>query len=262
MANKSKPKKIIIPNVFTALNIFFGFLAIIYALRAEASKVSVDPLMETAAWLIVLASIFDTLDGKIARMTKTYSDFGIEFDSLADVVSFGVAPSVLLYKLYFFQFEMFGVVLSFLPLLFGSIRLARFNVEITGFEKRGFIGLPIPTSATAIASFILFSVNDYIPFALPHQVLFKPFLVPLILLLCFLMVSTLEYDSLPKFSFKKGIANILKLSYLVGSIILIVIFKELVFFPLVMIYIFMGIVRWINCMIRTNIEVEEETGGE
>jgi len=255
MAPKTRPKKIIIPNVFTALNVFCGFLAVVYATKANSSEVTVDPVFATAGWLIILASVFDTLDGKIARITKAYSEFGIEFDSLADVVSFGVAPSILLYKVYFFRFETFGVLLSFLPLLFGSIRLARFNVQITGFEKHGFTGLPIPTAAAGISSFILFSLNESIPIISPHETLFRPFLTPLVLFLCLLMVSMLPYDPLPKFSLRKGWMNIFKLIYLVGGITLIAIYKELVFFPLIMIYVFSGIIRWIKNIFSSNVEI-------
>jgi len=257
MVMKNKPKKVIIPNMFTALNVFCGFLAIIYTTKAGFSEVVVDPAFATAAWLIVLASVFDTLDGKIARMTKSYSEFGIEFDSLADVVSFGVAPSLLLYKLYFFRFETFGIVLSFFPLLFGSIRLARFNVQISGFEKHGFAGLPIPTAATGIGTFVLFSLNEQIPFEMPHQTLFKPFLTPLVLLLCFLMVTVLPYDPLPKLSLRRGWANIFKLIYLVGGLILIAFFPKLVFFPLVMVYVFSGIFRWLICIFNTNVKASD-----
>ncbi|MCI0516114.1 CDP-diacylglycerol--serine O-phosphatidyltransferase [candidate division KSB1 bacterium] len=254
MAMKSKPNKYIIPNVFTAFNVFLGFLAILYAAKANSNKISVDPALLTACWLIILAAVFDTLDGKVARMTKTFSEFGVEFDSLADVVSFGVAPSILIYKLFFFQYEVFGYVLSFLPLLFGSIRLARFNVQISGFEKVGFMGLPIPSAAAGIATFVLLSSNEYFPFTEPFKTLFQPFLTPLVILLCFLMVSTLPYDILPKLSFKAGWGNILKLVYLFGGITLIIFFPTLVFFPLVMVYVLSGVVRWLLGIFKTSTE--------
>jgi CDP-diacylglycerol--serine O-phosphatidyltransferase len=253
MAMNTKQKKYLIPNVFTALNVFCGFLAILYVVNNQPT----DSDFLRVPWLIILAGIFDTLDGKIARMTKSYSEFGIEFDSLADVVSFGVAPSVMIYKVYFSQFREFGVVLSFLPLLFGSIRLARFNVQISGFEKHGFIGLPIPMAAAGISTFILFSMNKTLPFADPQQTLLKPFLTPLVLLVCLLMVSTLPYDPLPKFSFKRGLVNIFKLAYIVSGVILIVFFPNLSFFPLVMIYVMSGIIRWIFFVFKTNANMEE-----
>lgn len=259
MAIKTRQKKYLIPNVFTALNVFCGFLAIVYSAKIPLNEQVIDPAFAVVAWLIILAGIFDTLDGKIARITKSYSEFGIEFDSLADVVSFGVAPSVLLYKLYFFRFETFGIVLSFLPLLFGSIRLARFNVQISGFEKRGFIGLPIPMAAASIATFVLFSMNTILPISDPVLTLLKNYLSALVILVCFLMVSTLPYDPLPKFSLKRGTANVFKLIYLVGGVIAIIFFPKLVFFPLVMFYVLFGIFQWILCMLKSNSNEDEKS---
>jgi CDP-diacylglycerol--serine O-phosphatidyltransferase len=253
MAMKTKQKKYLIPNVFTALNVLCGFLSILYAVNNQPDAKD----FIWVPWLIILAGIFDTLDGKIARMTKSYSEFGIEFDSLADVVSFGVAPSVMIYRVYFSQYGTFGVVLSFLPLLFGSIRLARFNVQLTGFEKHGFIGLPIPMAAAGISTFILLSMNETLPFVDPRQSLLKPFLTPLVLLVCLLMVSTLPYDPLPKFSFRRGWVNVFKLTYLVGGVILIIFFPALTFFPLVMLYVMSGILRWIFFVFKTNTNVED-----
>ncbi len=258
MTAKTNPKnKQIIPNVFTAINIFCGFLSVIYVLKADYGKMPIDSNFETAAWLIVLAAIFDLLDGKIARMTKTYSEFGIEFDSLADVVSFGVAPSILLYKLYFYRMNEFGIVLSFMPLLFGAIRLARFNIQITGFSKTTFVGLPIPSAAGGIISFLLFGMNEYLVFSDPYQTIYKNFLIPVVVFLSILMVSTIPYDTLPKISFKNGWANILKLVYLLSAIILILIFPRFFFFPLAWIFILFGVIRWVVSLAKGNIEDEE-----
>jgi len=253
MSLKNSPKRVILPSVFTALNIFCGFLSILESTKAESSLTTVDSGFAVAAWLMIIAAIFDTMDGKIARMTKTYSEFGVEFDSLADVVSFGVAPSVMLYKLYFFRFGTFGVLLSFFPLLFGGIRLARFNVQLTGFEKSGFSGLPIPSAAAGIGTFVLFGMNEFLPFATPHETLFKPFLVPLVILLSLLMVSTFSYSTLPHFSFRKGTGNIFKLFFLITSIVLIVFFPKLVFFPLVMCYILSGVINRVVCIFKTSV---------
>jgi CDP-diacylglycerol--serine O-phosphatidyltransferase len=259
MSLKNSPKRVILPSVFTALNIFCGFLSILESTKAESSLTVVAPGFAVAAWLMIIAAIFDTMDGKIARMTKTYSDFGVEFDSLADIVSFGVAPSVLLYQLYFFSFGTFGVVLSFFPLLFGGIRLARFNVQLTGFEKNGFSGLPIPSSAAGIGTFVLLSTNEFLPFATPYKTLFEPFLVPLVILLSLLMVSTFSYATLPHFSLRKGMGNIFKLFFLITSFFLIVFFPKLVFFPLVMCYVFSGVINRIACIFKTSVSKEGVT---
>ncbi|MBN2092949.1 CDP-diacylglycerol--serine O-phosphatidyltransferase [candidate division KSB1 bacterium] len=253
MTAKINPKnRQIIPNVFTAINIFCGFLAIIYVLKADFGKVPIDNNFETAAWLIILAAIFDALDGKIARMTKTYSEFGIEFDSLADVVSFGVAPSLLVYKMYFYRLNEFGIVLSFMPLLFGTIRLARFNIQLTGFDKTGFSGLPIPSAAAGLISFLLFGLNETLVIVDPYQSLYKNFLTPIVVFLCILMVSTIPYETLPKISLKKGWMNILKLCYLLLGIVLIIFYPRLFFFPMVWIFILFGVIRWLILMAKGN----------
>jgi len=106
---------------------------------------------QQAAWLIFLALIFDGLDGRVARLTNSCSKFGVEFDSLADIVSFGVAPAMLLYLFAGEEFGRFGVVVTALYVIFGAIRLARFNVMSASTEPSVFIGVPIPTAAVFIA---------------------------------------------------------------------------------------------------------------
>jgi CDP-diacylglycerol--serine O-phosphatidyltransferase len=133
---------------------FCGFLSIITASNGNYNY---------AAWLIIIAAVFDALDGLVARLTKSSSELGVELDSLSDIVSFGCAPSFLLYVTYFHQFDNFGVILSSLPLIAGGFRLARFNVQLVGFEKSFFLGLPIPTAALTIASFVLAFYNNGYP---------------------------------------------------------------------------------------------------
>lgn len=240
-----KNKRAIFPSVFTALNILCGF----WAITAVAKDA---PDYTKAAWLIVLAAVFDTLDGKIARITNSSSEFGIEFDSLADIVSFGVAPAILIYKVYFYSLGDVGKLISFLPLLFGGIRLARFNIKISGFEKSDFVGMPIPASAISLASFVVFSLEFDNP-----AFLYSKFFIPLVALLSILMVSTIGYDTMPKFSLRRGKGNIIKLLYFLSTIVLIAVFREIVLFPFVMSYILFGIVRWLVCIIRNNDELPE-----
>ena len=233
-------KKVIFPNVFTALNIFCGFLAIIYVARE-------NPDFAKASWLIVFAAVFDSLDGKIARMTKSFSEFGIEFDSLADIVSFGVAPAILIYQVYFYELGDLGKLLSFLPLLLGGIRLARFNINVSGFEKGDFTGMPIPASAICLASFVIFSRE----FANPMAIYSKAF-IPLVILMSFLMISNIGYETMPRFSLKRGKANVVKLVIVLTSLTSIAVFREVVLFPLVLGYIFYGIVRRIVQLFKNN----------
>ena len=110
----------VLPNLFTASSIFVGVISIV-----EASK---DHFV-LASWLILLALIFDGLDGRIARMTNTTSQFGVEFDSLADIISFGIAPAMILYFFVGDEFGRFGILVSALYVIFGAIRLARFNIS-------------------------------------------------------------------------------------------------------------------------------------
>ena len=145
-----KSRRNIVPSLFTMLNLFFGFFAILSALKGK---------YVTASWFIFAAAIWDVMDGKIARMAHAHSDFGVEFDSLADVVSFGVAPSVLIYQVYLYKLGPVGIILSFFPLLFGAIRLARFNVNQDSLDKENFTGLPIPAMAMTLAAYVIFNYD-------------------------------------------------------------------------------------------------------
>jgi len=136
----------VIPNLFTAMNLFAGFLSIINASQQN---------YQYAAWLIIIAAIFDALDGAVARLTKSSSELGVELDSLSDIVSFGAAPAFLIYKTYLNSYETIGVLIAASLVLAGGFRLARFNVQLVGFDKSFFTGLPIPISALTISSFIL-----------------------------------------------------------------------------------------------------------
>lgn len=177
--------KNIFPNSFTALNLFFGFLSIIYSTNDE---------FFTAAIFIIIAALCDALDGIVARLTKTSSQFGVELDSLADVVSFGAAPAFLIYRSFLIDYDFIGIIICSLLLLFGAFRLARFNVQLTGFDKKYFTGLPIPLSALTVSSLVIFYDQQF------DKGYFVYIIIPLLLLLAFLMVSNVKYDTLPKLS--------------------------------------------------------------
>ena len=169
----------LLPNLFTAASIFTGIVSIVEASRGH---------FENAAWLIFLSLIFDGLDGRIARLTQTCSRFGLEFDSLADIVAFGAAPAMLLYFQVGAQYGRFGILVSALFVVFGAIRLARFNVTDNCNDPTVFIGLPIPTAAVFVASGSLFvSATDSGTMAL----LLLGFSLPVALL----MVSNIRYPS-------------------------------------------------------------------
>ena len=182
-----------IPSLFTILNAFCGFLSVINSANHE---------YETAAMFIVFATLFDAVDGLAARLTKSSSEFGVELDSLSDVISFGLAPSFLIYGIYLNELGDIGVVVSSLIMVFAAIRLARFNVQLVGFDKDKFNGLPAPMAAMTIVTYILF-YHDKI-FSLSSS---KNFLFVLSIILPVLMVSRIKYESLPKpslFAIKKN----------------------------------------------------------
>jgi len=168
----------LIPSLFTVANIFCGFLSIIASSRDQ---------YERAAVLILVAIFADVLDGRIARLTGTTTQFGEEFDSLADVVSFGMAPALLAFKWGLWDVPRIGMAVAFLFLVAGSIRLARFSSA--NHDSPNFVGLPIPAGAGAISMLVLMS-----PSPVTHPA-FIPVVVAFVLGLSLLMVSNLPYPS-------------------------------------------------------------------
>lgn len=230
-----KNTKRVIPNLFTTLNIFCGFLALISILEDK---------IVSACWLISLAAVFDVLDGQFARLTKTSSSFGIEFDSLADIVSFGVVPSILFYKTYLYNVGKLGIIISFLPLIFGGIRLARFNVLYGHKPKTKFVGLPIPYSALHTASFIIFNYHFW------DDIYLSDILIPQLLFICILMVSTVEYYTLPKFSFKHSRTNSIAIIVIILTLLILAFRPYEAFYPLTSAYILWGVIRFIHRQIK------------
>lgn len=181
-----------VPNFFTLMNLFSGFLSIIHVLEGE---------LEIAAWLIVIAGAFDALDGFMARLTNTSSEFGIELDSLCDLVSFGVAPAFLLYSFTLYDFNTMGMLLAAIPVLCGAVRLSRFNVEAKVEDSAFFSGLPIPVQAIMMAAFFLtFHETTYIFDIFEYGV--NSVVVPAMLIFSVLMISTVPFDKVPRFSRK------------------------------------------------------------
>ncbi len=178
-----------VPNFFTLMNLLAGFFSIIQSAQGN---------LAAAAWLVVLAAFFDLLDGLMARLAGVSSEFGLELDSLSDVVSFGVAPSFLLYQFALHQLSpMWGGLLSSLPALFGAVRLARYNTLATAKEKTPeFVGLPIPAQAGTVVVFILTFIER--PW---FDVLARPqlsVLISLVVVLATLMVSPVRFPALPQ----------------------------------------------------------------
>ena len=195
----------ILPNIFTSLNIFCGFYAIISA---------IDGKYIAAAIAIIIAVVFDILDGKIARATKTASRFGVEYDSLADLISFGLAPGLMIYLWALKPLGRIGWLAAFLFMTCGALRLARFNAQ-TGSISKYFIGLPIPAAAGMAATTVLFCHRfDIAGNANPVVIMV------MLYMLAFLMVSTIKYNS-----FKKNPEVFQKMNFnVLVTVILILIF--------------------------------------
>jgi len=136
----------ILPNLVTTGSLFAGFYGMVSSMNGR---------YDIAAWFILISAVFDALDGKVARMTNTTSQFGVEYDSLADLVSFGVAPAILMYSWALQPFGKLGWLAAFLYVVCGALRLARFNVQVETVDSKHFIGLPIPAAASMVAACVL-----------------------------------------------------------------------------------------------------------
>jgi len=170
----------VLPNLLTTGNMFFGFVAIVLSIQQNYTH---------AAYSIVAAAIFDLLDGRVARITHSTSQFGAEYDSLSDLVSFGVAPGILLYLWALQPFGRLGWLASFLFACCGALRLARFNVQANVIEKNYFQGLPIPMAAGIVASSVLAFTE------LEVEASHSFYLLAMTILLSFVMVSNFRYRS-------------------------------------------------------------------
>jgi len=241
----------ILPSLFTAGNLFFGFLAIIRCIQAkygtEADLPSIHYYTQ-AVWFILLAFICDALDGRVARLGGKESLFGKEFDSLADIVSFGVAPALMMFFLILSPtegypfFRQVGWIIGFVYLLCAGVRLARFNVLTNPLlpkqEKQSLnysVGLPVPAAAALIASLVLIMTQ------LDSRVIWL--LMPgLMLLIAWLMVSTVRYPSFKNIDSQTQIRFRTFLAIVILVVILFL-FKEVAFALIFLTYIFYGLLR-------------------
>jgi CDP-diacylglycerol--serine O-phosphatidyltransferase len=227
-----KMTRAVVPSLFTVLNMLCGFMSI----TASASH-----QLSMAAWLIILGAAFDSIDGLMARLTKSSSAFGVEFDSLSDVVSFGAAPSMLVYQFHLHTWGGIGVLIGAMPLVFGGIRLARFNIQLVGFTKEYFSGLPIPTQAMTICAFALTFSGGGTRLTGWHVDL----LAPLVIILSLLMVTTLKYDTMPEFSQRGLREHPMRLSLFILACVIIVASQGKAFFPIMLAIVASGPLRWV-----------------
>ena len=181
---KSRRGIYVLPNIFTSINLFCGFYALIASINGKFVAASVA---------ILVGVMFDILDGKIARVTNTTSQFGIEYDSLADLVSFGLAPGVMIYLWALKPLGRLGWLAGFLYMACGALRLARFNSQVGTISSDYFVGLPIPGGAGMSATLVLFCHRLGIAGKINPV-----FILLLLYTLSFLMVSTIKYNSFKK----------------------------------------------------------------
>ncbi len=220
----------LIPSLFTAGNLMCGFFSIIATFRGEYVN---------AALLILLANVFDGIDGYAARLTRTTSQFGVEFDSLADVVSFGVAPAVLVYLWALMPWDTWGWLAACTYVVCGALRLSRFNVQALGVSKSHFVGLPIPAAAQMITSTVIlyyFLGGE----GAPNRHLT---LLLVIYGLAVLMVSNIPYFSLKNTDVKKRHPIWMLVSGFI-LITLIIAQKQIMFFTIVLLYTLSGPLLW------------------
>uniref|UniRef100_A0A7C4EM16 CDP-diacylglycerol--serine O-phosphatidyltransferase n=1 Tax=Fundidesulfovibrio putealis TaxID=270496 RepID=A0A7C4EM16_9BACT len=181
----------ILPNLLTTASLFSGFLGMLWAISGQ---------FEHTAIAILVSCVFDGLDGKVARLTGTSSDFGVQYDSLADLVAFGVTPAIMVYQWELSQFGHLGLMASFLLVACGALRLARFNIITKTANKKFFLGLPIPAQACTVATFYLFA--QYLPPG--FQAYMPKFCLGLVYVLSFLMVSRVRYASFKEYGLIKA----------------------------------------------------------
>jgi CDP-diacylglycerol--serine O-phosphatidyltransferase len=232
--NRSAQRGIyLLPNLFTSANLFCGFYAIIAAIQGQFVK---------AAVAIMIAALFDALDGKIARVTNTMSKFGLEYDSLSDAISFGVAPGVLAYLWALEPFGRLGWLAALLFVACGTLRLARFNTLVGRVGSEFFMGLPIPAAAFMIAATVLL-VNRLGGDGTTRHVT----ILIMIYVLSFLMVSTVRY-----YSFKRaGLFKTMRFNMLVVVVLFAIVAAAepaVTFFLIMLAYVFSGpfITLWLR----------------
>lgn len=242
-----KPAKgiYILPNALTLCGMFFGFYAIIAAINNNFLH---------SAWAIILANIFDGLDGWVARLTRTTTRFGVELDSLSDLVAFGLAPAVLVYKWALHDFGRVGFAIAFLFAACGALRLARFNVQV-GISKT-FKGLPIPGAATMLAATIVFC-HDILEYT-PQKNIFFPVMT---VILSLMMVSTLKFHGLKEIDFREKKPYWILLFFIL-LLFFIVIHPTIAVFVLATAYVLSGIIETTIIIIKQKNKKTEVTNEE
>lgn len=267
----------LIPSLFTAVNIFAGFYSVMASIRGfqlvgmggDANMLAAAAYFDYAAMAIGWAMLFDTLDGRIARLTKTTTEIGIQLDSIADVVSFGLAPAVLAFVWGYGQTlqEGSGVhklawFLSFMYLMCGGFRLARFNVQASRprplsegtpkVDKKNYIGLPIPVAGAMIAAIVHLAPTPLIQYEPRRAQIFSGLMMALVGFLSLMMVSTLKFSSFKTVGTRVRSTRLAILGVAMGT--LVYLYSRWVLLILVTLYIVHGLVSRIGTSLRPHRE--------
>lgn len=241
----------ILPSLFTCANMAFGILSIVS---------SIDGWFIRAAWLLTFALACDIIDGRIARLTHTTSDFGLQLDSLSDLISFGIAPALMIYMLVLKEMDKIGIAIAVLFVLCSALRLARYNVmALKGISFENFKGLPTPASAGVLISFVLSyellgpegtSLNiRTVPILMQTMPVFFKAMPVIMVVLSFLMVSNIPYYSFKMLQLNKT-RTIRFLVVFIVFVLLIIVFPQNVFFIIFVIYTLSGFIMLATTSIR------------
>jgi len=225
---------VVVPSFFTLANLFFGFWAIVMAFNGN---------FKWAGFFIVFSGILDMFDGRIARLSNTGSRFGAELDSLVDIVSFGVAPALVMYFMEFSTAGKFGWVVCYLYVVAAALRLARYNVTAHGApHSNWFTGLPSPAAGMTLAVYYPFSQTPWYKASVAYLDLQHEGLTVLVLLLAALMVSNVKYPRWPRIGIK-SISGVVGLLLHLGIVAGAVLAPSSFLFPLGLTYMIAGILR-------------------
>lgn len=221
----------LLPNLLTTASLFCGFFSIVQSINGEYGR---------AAWAILFAGIFDALDGRVARLTHTHSDFGVQYDSLSDLTSFGLAPAVLAYTWTLGVFGKYGWAAAFLFFACGALRLARYNIQKMDEERKHFQGLPIPPAAYAIASYVIFHIHWKGTDVTVNSLLMLLMAVGLGLL----MVSTIPYQSFKHLNWRSR-QSFLVLVGMAVALFIVASEPSVMIFLLTMVYVGSGLISYL-----------------
>lgn len=225
---------VVVPSFFTLANLFFGFWSIVSAFNQN---------FKWAGYFIVFSGVLDMFDGRIARLSNTGTKFGAELDSLVDIVSFGVAPALMMYFLEFTAAGKFGWVVCYLYVVAAALRLARYNViSSTKGHSNFFTGLPSPAAGMTLATYFVFSQTNWYRASVAYLDLQHEGLTVLILLLAALMVSNVKYPRWPRIGLS-SVGGILGLVLHLGVLVGATLAPASVLFPLGLVYMTFGLIR-------------------